>query len=39
MCDKIPSSLIVRANFMDSLTKRVPRLAYGSTFKRIDTLS
>lgn len=31
MCDKIPSSLIVRANFVDSLTKRVPRLAYGST--------
>lgn len=38
MCDKIPSSLIVRANFVDSLTKRVPRLAYGSTFKRIDTV-
>ena len=39
MCDKIPSSLIVRANFVDSLTKKVPSLAYDSTFKRIDTLS
>ena len=39
MCDKIPSSLIVRANFVDSLTKNFPSLAYGSTFKLIDTLS
>lgn len=39
MCDKIPSSLIVRANFVNSLTKKVPSLTYGSTFKLIDILS